>query len=154
MVDSNKIDVIEFEDKYATAAVKMWRESKQKALGIPEIHSFDNHLLYLKDTLVETNSVYLAIRRDEKLLVGVLATDGDFISQLYVHVNFQRRGVGNKLLDIAKEKSGGLLRLYTFERNHGAQRFYEKHGFELLSRGKNNEEGLPDLLYEWRRNKQ
>ncbi len=153
MVDSNRIGVIAFEDKYATAAVKMWRESKQKALGIPELHSFDDHLLFLQETLVKTNSVYLAIERDRKLLVGLLATDGEFINQLYVHVDFQRKGVGSKLLHIAKEKSDGHVRLYTFERNHGARRFYEKHGFELLSRGKNNEEGLPDLLYEWRRDK-
>ena len=150
MIDSDSIDVIEFEDRYATAAVRMWRESKQKALGIPEIHSFEDHLLYLKETLVATDSVYLAVKRDEKWLVGLLATDGEFINQLYVHVNFQRRGVGKKLLDKAKEKSGGHLRLYTFELNLGAQRFYERHGFELLSRGDDNEEGLSDLLYEWR----
>ena len=141
MVDLNKIDVIAFEDKYATAAVKMWRESKEKAIGVPENHSFDKHLLFLKESLLKTNAV------------GFLATDGEFINQLYVHVDFQRKGVGSKLLHIAKEKSDGHVRLYTFERNHGARRFYEKHGFELLSRGKNNEEGLPDLLYEWRRDK-
>lgn len=33
--------------------------------------------------------------------------------------------------------------------NKQAQAFYEKHGFQIIGRGHENEEGLPDLLYEW-----
>lgn len=42
------------------------------------------------------------------------------------------------------------VRLYTFQANHGARRFYERFGFRaiLFSDGQENEERCPDVLYE------
>jgi ribosomal protein S18 acetylase RimI-like enzyme len=44
------------------------------------------------------------------------------------------------------------IRLYTFQENDGARRFYERHGFRAIEfgDGSNNEENCPDVLYEWR----
>ena len=44
------------------------------------------------------------------------------------------------------------LSLYTFQVNDGARRFYERHGFVVaaLGDGSDNEEGQPDIRYEWR----
>jgi len=54
-------------------------------------------------------------------------------------------------LTLAKRERPGGLRLWTFESNTGAQRFYERHGFVATDRtdGRNNEEGAPDILYVW-----
>ena len=40
-----------------------------------------------------------------------------------------------------------------FEVNENARRFYEKNGFKIKSKGHENEENLPDILYEWISNK-
>lgn len=152
MCKSNRIDVIEFDDKYAVAAVKMWRDSKERALGIPENYSFDDHLLFLRETLTKTDSIFLAIDRDTGHPVGLMATDGTFLNQLYVHIDFQQSGIGTMLLNHAKETSNGRIKLYTFEHNRTATQFYQKNGFKLIGRGHDNEEELPDLLYEWRSN--
>ena len=53
------------------------------------------------------------------------------------------------LLNIAKENSMGRLRLFTFERNKNAQRFYEKHGFQIIARGFEQSWQLADIEYEW-----
>ena len=43
------------------------------------------------------------------------------------------------------------LKLWTFEANVGARRFYESHGFVATRRtAGDNEEGAPDVCYEWR----
>lgn len=44
------------------------------------------------------------------------------------------------------------LRLYTFQANHGAMRFYERHDFLAIAftDGQANEERCPDVLYEHR----
>jgi hypothetical protein len=41
-------------------------------------------------------------------------------------------------------------RVYTFQANSGARRFYERHGFAAiqLTDGQGNEEHCPDVLYE------
>ena len=54
------------------------------------------------------------------------------------------------MLALAKELSPSGLRLFTFETNSPARRFYEKHGFIETGRGFPNEEMLPDIRYEWK----
>jgi ribosomal protein S18 acetylase RimI-like enzyme len=83
-------------------------------------------------------------------LVGVIAFLEDWIDQLYVLPEAQGRGIGCRLLDIAKSTYPALS-LWTFQRNKPARRFYEKHGFFVVdeSDGAGNEEKEPDVLYKW-----
>lgn len=143
-----RIDLIEFDERYAVATVKMWRDSKAQALGIEEQHSFANHVEFLTKSLINDNSIFLAVD-DTDQVAGFIATDGEFVNQLYIHPDYQRQGIGSRLLALAKDRSSGKLSLYTFEINPGAQRFYEKHGFRIIGRGSDNEEQLPDILYRW-----
>lgn len=51
---------------------------------------------------------------------------------------------------VAKRQRPSALRLWTFEANVRARRFYERHGFVATgSTAGDNEEGAPDVLYEW-----
>jgi ribosomal protein S18 acetylase RimI-like enzyme len=83
-------------------------------------------------------------------LVGVIAFLEDWIDQLYILPEAQGRGIGARLLDIAKS-AFPVLSLWTFKRNTGARHFYEKHGFMLIDEtdGARNEEREPDVLYRW-----
>jgi ribosomal protein S18 acetylase RimI-like enzyme len=75
-----------------------------------------------------------------------------FSNTSYVHPEAQNQGVGATLLTVAKERRPRNLRLWVFQKNVGARRFYERHGFSLvrLTDGRGNEELEPDALYEWR----
>ena len=57
-------------------------------------------------------------------------------------------GIGTALL---KSATGTLpvTKLFCFQANGGARRFYERHGFrpEAFGDGSGDEEGLPDILY-------
>lgn len=149
MVAPENITLIEYDDKYAREAVVMWRASKERVLGIKDIHSFDDHLSFLKTKLAKDNTVYLAIHQPSDSVAGIMALHGTELTQLYIHVEYQRLGIGTQLLNLAKQLSTGKLQLYTFEVNAGAQAFYEKHGFKIIGRGHENEEMLPDIRYEW-----
>jgi ribosomal protein S18 acetylase RimI-like enzyme len=144
-----KADIIPFAPKYAEETVAMWRASKEHAIGQKEKHSVESHFYFLTQILTEEFQIDLALL-DGKV-IGMAAYNETEINQLYIHVEFQGRGIGRMLLDNAKAKSGGRLTLYTFEVNRTAQRFYEKNGFAVIGRGHENEENLPDIQYEWRR---
>ena len=148
VVHQHKMSVTQYNPKYVEQTVNMWRDSKEQAIGQKEIHSFENHVYFLNHILPEQFQIDLALI-DEKV-VGLIAYNEREISQLYIHIDYQGIGIGHTLLDKVKAQSSGRLTLYTFEVNENAQRFYEKHGFEIIDRGHENEEDLPDIQYEWK----
>lgn len=82
---------------------------------------------------------------------GFLAREGDYIRCLYVAAAARGRGVGKRLLDRAKADAE-VLSLWTFEANTGARAFYLREGFREARRtAGDNEEGLPDIEFVWRR---
>ena len=86
-------------------------------------------------------------------LLAILVLDGDRVDQLYVDPSHTGRGMGTRLLCLAKRERPHGLRLWTFASNVRAQRFYEHNGFVEVQRtdGSRNEEHAPDIQYEWRR---
>ncbi|WP_223587560.1 GNAT family N-acetyltransferase [Neobacillus bataviensis] len=146
-----KFIITQYHPKYAKQTVEMWRDSKERAIGQKEIHSFENHINFLNNILPGQYQIDLALMDDK--VVGMIAYNEREISQLYIHYDYQGIGIGQTLLDKVKEQSSGSLTLYTFEVNENAQRFYEKNGFKIISRGHENEENLPDIQYEWKSKK-
>ncbi|MGM9931891.1 GNAT family N-acetyltransferase [Pradoshia sp.] len=125
----------------------MWRESKERAIGQKEIHDLDSHLYFLNHILADRFQIELAIV-DGKV-AGMIAYNEREVNQLYIHVDYQGMGIGQSLLEKAKVLCSGRLTLSTFEVNEKARRFYERNGFEVIGRGCENEENLPDIQYEW-----
>jgi ribosomal protein S18 acetylase RimI-like enzyme len=142
-----KIIIIQYNSAYAPQTVEMWRNSKEQAIGQKEKHSFENHVHFLNHGLKGEYQIDVALMGDK--VVGMIAYNDREISQLYIHIDHQGNGIGQTLLDRAKKQSCGRLTLFTFEVNEKAQRFYEKNGFKIVSRGHENEENLPDIQYEW-----
>ena len=105
MINDENIEIIPCDDKYAREAVKMWRASKEKALGQKDVHSFDEHLAFLQSVLRKENKVYLAIDKLSDAVVGLMAINGTLLKQLYIHNDYQKNGIGSRLLNMAKELS-------------------------------------------------
>lgn len=99
----------------------------------------------------QTLEVWVAAGGDR--LLGLMVLDRGWLEQLYVDPDETGGGLGAQLLDHAKTRRVGGLRLWTFQSNIRARRFYERHGFEEVDRtdGSGNEEGAPDICYVWRR---
>jgi GNAT superfamily N-acetyltransferase len=83
-----------------------------------------------------------------------LDNGGGWIEQLYVEPGHTGAGLGAQLLGqaLAELDAAGAhpVRLWCFQANTGARRFYERHGFVAVAftDGRDNEEGCPDVLYE------
>src|SRR5208282_2743937 len=82
-------------------------------------------------------------------IVAVMVLDGDMVDQFYVSPGDQRRGVGDAMLAQAKRMRPGGLRLFAFQRNTPARRFYEARGFiaRYFTDGATNMEREPDVFY-------
>lgn len=119
----------------------------------PLVHADDDVRQWIREVLIPTGSVTVALQ--EHKVVGMMATSiddrgGAWIDHLYLHPSSVGQGAGSDLLQRALKTLPRPIRLYTFQMNAGARRFYERHGFIpiVLGDGSENEEGCPDVLYE------
>jgi ribosomal protein S18 acetylase RimI-like enzyme len=135
----------------AAAAADAYLTSRRGAGAlIPRLrHTDDDVRAWFASVVLVEREVWLAER--EGRIIGEMVLRGEVVDHLYVRPEAQRRGVGTRLLAEAK-RGRGRLRLYTFQSNEPARDFYEKHGFKAVAfgDGTGNEEGAPDVLYEWR----
>lgn len=85
-------------------------------------------------------------------VTGFLAREGIEVHALYVAAGARGAGTGGTLLHGAQTQSDRLS-LWTFVANTRAQTFYERHGFCAVEQtdGARNDEGLPDIRFEWTR---
>ncbi len=143
------VSIVDYSPKYGRELVRMWRGSFEQAVGVIDPHSLDRQLQYLEEKVVPENNVVLVLEKTTSDVIGFMASTPDHISQLYVHVKHQNKGIGSILVNIAKQNSGGRLRLFTFKANEIAQRFYERHGFKVVGCGFEKEWQLEDVEYEW-----
>ncbi|GHD28014.1 GNAT family N-acetyltransferase [Streptomyces galbus] len=85
-------------------------------------------------------------------VVGLMVLDGESLSQLYLAPEWRGRGIGDRFVSLARQRSPHGLSLWTFQVNKPAHRFYERHGFTAVefTDGSGNEEQEPDVRYVWR----
>ena len=117
---------------------------------LPKLHTEAETRAFVRDVLLPNNEVWVAEK--EGRVIGFAGLGEECLRHLYVDPEEQNRGVGTALLDVAKERRPTGLALWVFQKNTGARRFYERHGFTLIrsTDGRDNEEQEPDALYEWR----
>jgi GNAT superfamily N-acetyltransferase len=138
----------------ARAAADLYLRARDAALRAgsmpPGVHDEDDVRGYFATHIVGSCELWVA--EHEGALAGILVLDGDVVDQLYVEPGLTGRGIGSALLAVAKRERPQGLRLWAFQSNAGARRFYERHGFLEVRRtdGADNEERAPDVLYAYR----
>lgn len=113
---------------------------------MPQLHTPDEDLRFVAGCLLTEQQVTVATIEDK--IVGFAAVKGDWLEQLYLDPAWTGRGIGSQLLRHVTARMTHV-KLFCFEANAGARRFYERHGFisEEFGDGSSNEEGLPDIRY-------
>jgi len=119
------------------------------AAHMPTVHTDAEIREWVIDHMVPERETWIA--DDSGRIVAMMVLDGEMVDQMYVAPAEQRRGVGDAILAHAKKLRPSRLRLYTFQSNTPARRFYEARGFTAIefNDGARNEERAPDVLYEW-----
>ena len=136
-------------DAVAVSALYLRARKAAKATIPMTAHTDDEVRRWIAERVVAHTELWVA-EDDGGALVGLLVLDEDWLAQLYVEPTLTGRGIGSELIGLAKRARPEGLRLWTFESNLGAQRFYERHGFRPMERtAGDNEEGAPDILYVW-----
>jgi ribosomal protein S18 acetylase RimI-like enzyme len=135
------------------AVTIIWRISRERSL--PDFQREKGHFFYedrdyFRDHILKNNQVWVVEAAQQP--VAFMAMHEDFIDQLYIDPGYQRRGIGQALLNFARERSPDHVWLYTLQINVRARAFYEKNGFVAEKFGISPPpENEPDVEYHWRR---
>jgi GNAT superfamily N-acetyltransferase len=115
---------------------------------LPALHTHEEHLAFF-GRIVDEGEVLVY---DHDGIEGFAALDGDVLGHLYVVPGAFGRGIGSALLSEVKRRRPDGFTFWVFQANEHARRFYERHGCVPIrfTDGAENEEGTPDVLYEWR----
>jgi GNAT superfamily N-acetyltransferase len=119
------------------------------AAHLPTVGTDAEIRAFVVDKMVPEREAWVAEVRGR--IVAVLVLDADMVEQFYVAPEEQRRGVGDAMLAHAKHLRPAGLRLWAFQRNTPARRFYEARGFiaKQFTDGATNMEREADVLYQW-----
>jgi GNAT superfamily N-acetyltransferase len=135
----------------AAEIAELYLASFKATYDFPLAHSADQVRRWITEILLPTHEVWVAADA-EGSIVGMMALSAEMLAQLYVAPGQTGRGIGSRLVELAKHRRPAGLDLYTFQINSNARRFYERRGFSQvwLGDGSTNEEGQPDVRYAWR----
>jgi GNAT superfamily N-acetyltransferase len=134
----------------ATVIAGVWLRSRAASVPAipPPVHSDEEVRAWIRDVVLCTRDVWVA--EDAGSVVAVLVLADEWVDQLYVEPGRTGEGIGAELLGLAKLHRPAGLKLWTFQANAGARRFYERHGFVATATTDGaNEERAPDVRYEW-----
>ena len=137
----------------ALAAADVWLRSFAAALPtVVSPRSGDDVRGYFRDVVVPLRETWVADAGGDGGIVGVMVLHEEELSQLYLDPDWRGRGIGDRFVRLAKERSPQGLDLWTFQVNKPAHRFYERHDFVAVeyTDGSGNEEREPDVRYVWR----
>jgi GNAT superfamily N-acetyltransferase len=133
---------------------RLFIRARNEMAYLPEVP--DEAAVPIAKRIREHEEVWVA--EEEGRLVGFLGIEestnlggAPVLEKIYVEPAEQNRGVGSALLTKAKELRPDGFYLWVFQKNDGARRLYERHGFRLvkLTDGADNMERDPDALYRW-----
>jgi GNAT superfamily N-acetyltransferase len=133
----------------AEAIADVWLTAFGETYSFPPAHTDAEVRAWVRDGLLPATETWVADASSE--VVGFMALRGVSVEQLYVRRPWTGRGIGSRLIALAKERRPEGLELWTFQVNAGARRFYERHGFRAveMTDGQANEERQPDVRYVW-----
>ena len=149
----NDFRIREFRPDDFDAVTILWRIAREKSL--PEFQRAKGHFFYedqdyFRDHVLKDEAVFVV--ESAGWPVAFMAMRSDFIDHLYVHPDFQNRGIGKALLEYARRLSPDHLWLYTLQINMNARAFYERNGFIAEKYGVSPPpESEPDVEYHWRK---
>jgi GNAT superfamily N-acetyltransferase len=139
----------------ANAIAQVYLRSRKDLVPFaPLVHTDESIYQWISKELLTKEQVLVA--EEKGVIIGMMSLKHDkgygWIRQLYIHPDAVGQGVGTLFIKKAKTILGSPIRLYTFQENTRAKRFYEFHGFQAIhfDDGSDNEEHCPAVLYEWR----
>lgn len=109
--------------------MRIWLETNIDAHDFIDKKYWIQNYDLVKELLKEADVYIFEENNIIKGFVGIV--ENNYIGGIFVKKNYQREGIGKKLIDFCKNKYS-YLTLHVFKKNHKAINFYNKNDFMIL----------------------
>jgi len=83
----------------------------------------------MKNMYIPSSNTF--VYEDNNQLLGFISLVDNYIAAIFVATNVQGKGIGQKLMQFAKNKFSNL-QLGVYAKNYQAIEFYRKQGFKII----------------------
>ena len=132
----------------AASCAAVYLRAKAFALAeVPEPNTAAEIAAWFEQQAIPTMDAWVA--EVDGVVVGQMMLHPGWLHHLYLDPSWMGRGLGDRLMAVARQRQPDGLQLWAFQSNAGARRFYERHGFHAveLTDGSSNPERWPDVRY-------
>ena len=148
--DLRDLEICEYSERDFEGVAKVFRDTYVQTY--PDFDETFHELkrfrtILRKHTIPQAKIAQVAKLNNE--IIGFVVLTDNFVDQLYIRDTFQNRGLGVRWIAMAKSAYPSFLELYTFQCNHKAIEFYERHGFRIIENGIAPDEKMPDVKMRW-----
>src|SRR5437870_1975916 len=85
------IEIVEYVPAHRDDLVEMWRTSFEEAVGIADPNPIEDQRRYFDEEVVSENRVLVVLDSTTHKVIAFMVSTAETISQLYVHVGYQRQ---------------------------------------------------------------
>jgi ribosomal protein S18 acetylase RimI-like enzyme len=138
-----------YEDSDLERVIEVWLRGWESArLGIHNPHDAER-LRSIIPTWIEGGVLaYVAVVGAS--VVGFVMLRGEELGQLYVDPDYQRKGIGRKLVEFTKQISATGFSLTAIATSYDAIRFYQREGLHRTGMEIDCGSGIEVVRYEWK----
>ena len=128
-------------------AMEIWLDSNIRAHGFIPAKYWEGNFEPVREMLPQAE-VYVYEEESRKEIQGFIGLDGSYIAGIFVWHAAQSRGIGKRLLDLAKGRKK-RLDLSVYQKNTRAVRFYQREGFQIRQENTDGDTGEKEYLMRW-----
>lgn len=125
----------------------IWLESSRIAHDFIPSSYWEENKQAMENTYLPSSTVFVS--ELENTVVGFVALVESHIAAIFVHPNYQNRGIGFKLLEYIKAQHASLS-LNVYKKNRKSTSFYLKHGFEITDEQIEQQTGETEFVMRWK----
>lgn len=114
-----------------TNIMKIWLDASTIAHDFIDKQYWIDKYEIVKNEYIPNSQTFVYIE-DAKIKGFISIINKNFIGALFIDIKSQRKGIGSKLINFAKDKFGELS-LTVYKDNLNAVNFYKIHNFKIIS---------------------
>lgn len=131
----------EYQSADLDSIMAIWLQGNEQAHSFIPAEFFRNNYELVK-LVIPASKIYV---QDIDGVKGFIGLTDNYIAGLFVTADFRRQGIGQALLQKAKQQYNELL-VNVYKQNESAIAFYLSQGFTIVAEGVNEENNQPELL--------